>query len=342
MNTIAFFLLVSSVLYVSSGQQAKRCPGGYSEGTQLDMGRYWYECRDGQLVPKGCLDDSGRRIDIQATYETSNRNYKLQCVVDSTGFLAFTYKSCVYNGVEHQPGETWEDGKYYYTCDREGDYLRINPAGCMDQGRRVPLNERVTKGDFVYQCRKSVNGTCSMCPVACTKNGREYNIGETFEVDNLVYTCTNTPGPISIKWIGCLGDQKQHLKDGDRFFKNDVVYECTVRDDKAGVRPVGCVQRNEQGLSIERRLGCYWTEGDAPFQYEMTCKYVEAVDTAIKVKYRCSYKVPLGMYTMQPGCYQIVDKNAVACQRQGTDDMTIRVVPVDQIGDLASQGIRFC
>lgn len=333
--------------YAVSAQDTrpKRCPGGYSEGTQVDLGRYWYECRDGQLVPKGCLNDEGRRIDIMATYDTSNKNYRLQCVVDSSGFLAFTYKSCLYDGIEHGPNEEWEDGKYYYRCDREGDYLRVNIAGCMDQGKRVQLNERVTKGDFIYTCRKSVNGTCSMCPVACTKNGREYSIGESFDIDNLWYTCTNSEGPgkgpIAIKCIGCLNDQKQRLKDGDRFFKDDVVYECAVRDQEAGVRPVGCVQRNENGVTVERRLGCYWVEGNEPYQYEMTCKFDKEANTAVRIQNRCNYKVQQGSYTIEAGCYQIADKTAIACKKEGTS-LNIRVYQIDQIGDLTGQGLRFC
>lgn len=344
MKCIVAIALVLSVAYTVNGQ-TKHCPGGYSEGTEVNMGRYWYACNDGQLVPRGCLDESGQRIPISGTYKTSNQNYKLQCVVDASGNLAFTYKSCVYNGVERAPLEEWEDGKYYYRCERDGDYLRVNPAGCMDQGNRVGLNERVTKGDFIYQCRRSVNGTCSMCPVGCTKNGREYNIGETFELDNLLFSCTNSDshGPIAIKVVGCIDPvQKTHLKDGDRFFKDDVIYECTVRDAMAEVRTVGCVQRNDQGVAIERRLGCYWVEGPAPLQYEMTCKYIEASKTAIKVPFRCTYKVSQGTYTIQPGCYQIVDKTAVGCVKQGEDRMNLRIYQIDQIGDLTSQGLRFC
>jgi len=312
----------------------------------VELGRYWYECRDGQLVPKGCLNDDGVRIEILGTYESSNKNYKLQCVVDSSGYLAFVYKSCMYNGQEHQPGEAWEDGKYYYTCDREADYLRINPAGCMDEGNRVPLSTRVTKGDFIYECRKSVNGTCSMCPVACTKFGREYTIGDSFEIDNLWYTCTNSDGPgkgpISIKCIGCLGNDKERLKDGDRFFKNDVVYECTVRDQEAGVRAVGCVQRNENGLSIERRLGCYWTEGDGQYQYEWTCQVSNDTVGAIKVQRRCTYKLQQGTYSIDPGCYQIADKTAIACMKGSGGTLTLRTYQIDQIGEITAQGLRFC
>jgi hypothetical protein len=320
----------------------KRCPGGYSDGAQVDLGRYWYECKDGQLMPKGCMTDDGRRIDVWQTYD-SNKNYRMQCVSDPSGYLAFSYKSCIYDGSEHAPGEQWDDGKYWYTCTKEGDYLHIAVSGCVDEGRRVNLNEKVTKGSFVYQCKSSVNGTCSMCPVACNKEGREYAIGESFPLGDFWYTCTNSDksGPISVKAIGCVNNN-QRLQDGDRYHKSDVVYECTIREDSAEVRPVGCVQRDESGAEVERRLGCYWTEGPLPTQYEMTCKYDATTKLAVKVPYRCMYKVDKGAYTMLPGCYQIVDKQAVACEKSGADAMNLRTYPIDSIGDLTSRGLRFC
>jgi len=322
--------------------RGKRCPGGYSDGAQVDLGRYWYECRDGQLVPKGCKTDDGRKIEVWQTYD-SNKNYRMQCVQDPSGYLAFSYKSCVYDGREHAPGEQWDDGKYWYSCTKEGDYLHIVVSGCIDEGRRVNINDKVTKGSFVYQCKQSSNGTCSMCPVACSKDGREYTIGETFISGDFVHTCTNsdTRGPLVIKTVGCV-NEGHRLQDGDRYHKNDVVYECTVRTDSAEVRPVGCVQRDENGAMVERRLGCYWTEGQLPYQYEMTCKYEKTSNVAIKVPYRCSYKVGGGSYIMLPGCYQIVDKQAVACEKTGTDAMTLRTYPVDNIGDVTAKGLRFC
>lgn len=342
---IAVLFLAYSVCADDATPRPKRCPGGYAEGTQVELGRYWYECREGQLVPKGCLNDEGRRVEIYGTFDSSNKSYRLQCIVDPSGYLAFVYKSCLYNNQEHQPGDTWEDDKYYYTCTREGDYLRVKPAGCMDQGKRVGLNERVTKGDFVYQCKQSINGTCSMCPVACNKNGREYAIGDTFELDDYLFTCTNKDkqGPIAIKCIGCLNKEKQRLKDGDRFFKDDVVYECAVRDNEAGVRPVGCVQRSDNGALVERRLGCYWVEGNAntPYQYEMTCKHDKDLKTAVKVQNRCIYKVTQGTYTLDPGCYQIVEKTAIACKKESSS-LSLKAYQIDQIGDITAQGLRYC
>jgi len=149
-------------------QRVPRCPGGYDQGADVELGRYWYQCQYGQLVPKGCITDDRRRIEIGQSYD-SNKAYRMQCIVDSRGYLSWAYKSCVYEGREHQPNEQWQDDKYYYQCERDGEYLRITVAGCIDQGQRVGINEKVTKGDFVYQCKRTLNSVCSMCPVACKK-----------------------------------------------------------------------------------------------------------------------------------------------------------------------------
>lgn len=294
------------------------------------------------MVPKGCMTDDGRRIETWQTYD-SNKSYRMQCVTDSSGFLAFSYKSCVYEGQEHAPNEQWEDGKYWYTCARDGEYLHITISGCIDEGKRVNINEKVTKGSFIYQCKTTSNGTCSMCPIGCAKNGREYNIGESFAVGDFWYTCTNSDssGPITIKTVGCV-NQGQRLQDGDRYFKNDVVYECTVRNDATEVRPVGCVQKDETGALVERRLGCYWQEGQPPYQYEMTCKYDKDSKTAVKIPHRCLYKVTQGAYTIDPGCYQIVEKTAVSCEKGGGDTVNLRVYQIDNIGELTAKGLRFC
>jgi len=40
------------------------CPDGSPNGAQLERGRFFYECRDGNIVPKGCMTDDLKHIDI--------------------------------------------------------------------------------------------------------------------------------------------------------------------------------------------------------------------------------------------------------------------------------------
>jgi len=135
----------------SSGM--KPCPGGYSHGTQMDIGRYWYECKDGQVVPKGCLTESNNRIDLDSTFDTAK--YRMQCVLGSDGFLTVVYKACMLQGGSHDVGSQWDDGIAYFTCVKEGENVRVITLGCVDGGRPMKLDERVAKGDFIFQCKKS-------------------------------------------------------------------------------------------------------------------------------------------------------------------------------------------
>jgi len=134
----------------SSGN--RKCPGGYSHGTQMDIGRYWYECRDGQVVPKGCLAEDGHRVDVDATFDT--KSYRMQCLVGQDGFLSVVYKACMLQGAEHDVGSQWDDGVAYFTCVKEGDNVRVITLGCVDQGKPMKLDDRVAKGDFVFSMQK--------------------------------------------------------------------------------------------------------------------------------------------------------------------------------------------
>lgn len=162
MQSIAIFmkftLFVASTLLLSASAAetgTRHCPGGYTQGTYVDRGHYWYQCLDGQLVPKGCLTDDSARIGIMDTYDS--HDVRLQCVVSKDGYLSYAYKACVYGGRERRVDETWDDGGYWYECKRNdgGVGLRINKRGCVDQGRRLNFDERVIKGDFVYVCEET-------------------------------------------------------------------------------------------------------------------------------------------------------------------------------------------
>jgi len=288
------------------------------------------------LVPRGCMTDDGRRIDLYQTYDT-NQNYRMQCILDPSGNPMFTYKSCIYGGLERTANEQWDDGKYWYTCVQEGDYLRVIVSGCIDEGRRVNIDDKVTKGSFVYQCkRSSTNGTCSMCPVACTRNGREYPIGEDFEDGDFWYSCTKEGNvPISSKVMGCVNNGDR-VRDGDRYVKNDVVYQCAIRVEGSQLRPVACLQKDDSGNAIERRIGDSWVEGQSPFQYDMSCKFEPSSNSAVKVYNRCTYKGS----ALEAGCYELIDNQAVACEKDTSGRLNLRSYRIDDIGQLT--GLRFC
>jgi hypothetical protein len=292
------------------------CPDGSPNGAQLERGRFFYECRDGNIVPKGCMTEDLKHIDIGQTAD--KKSSRVQCTLGSDGLLALEPVACLHQGSEHKIDEQWEDGTNFYTCKKDGQDLKSVNSGCIDQGKRIPLNEKTTKDEFVMACNETVNNGARLMPIGCVKDGRQYNVGDSFEVGKFWFNCTRTGREkVSVKASGCLNNGKR-LNDGDRYFDNDVIYECTIDSGKNDVRTTGCVQRDEKGEIVERRLGCTWVEGQAPFQYELACQHEPATNSAKKVQVRCNYNVGGGVYNIDPGCYRVIDKAAFGCLKDNS------------------------
>lgn len=331
---VQIFSLLALATFVAA-YDPNACSGGIADGGTTERGRYWYQCRKGQLIPQGCLTESSQRINIGGTYDSNS--YRLQCVQDRDGYLTIVFKGCIYNGREYQPLEEWDDVKYAYRCAREGDHLRVEVAGCIDQGRRVAIDQKVTRGSFVYQCRKTKNGTCSMCPIGCAKDGREYGIGDAFERGDFWYTCLRDPDnnrKIAIKPSGCVHNGRR-LNDQEHFQRQDVVFQCVARDGDARAVVAGCVNGGR-----EVPLGDTWSDGQAPYKYEMVCKAQE--NSAIKVQKRCFYDVSAGQYTVEPGCYRIVDRAAIGCLKDSSGRLEIRAFQLQNIEQVGSLGLHLC
>jgi len=291
------------------------CPNGLSNGAQLERGRFFYQCQDGNIVPKGCLTDDLKKIEIGSTFD--RKTYRLTCTLNGE-LLAIEPTACLHQGQEHKVDQQFEDSTNFYTCKREGDALRTVNQGCIDQGKRVNLNEKVNKDDLVMVCNETVNNGARLMAAGCVKEGRQYNTGESFEVGTFWFNCTRVGREkAAVKAAGCVNNGKR-LNDGDRFFTQDVIYECNIDADKNTIRTTGCVQRDEKGEIVERRLGCTWVEGQEPFQYEMACQHDAAANTATKVPVRCNYKVGGGVYNVDPGCYRVIEKAAFGCLKDGS------------------------
>jgi len=330
-----FFALLS-VLVISANRvlsdSGKQCPGGYTDGTQMDIGRYWYECRDGQVIPKGCLADDGHRVDIDATFDTGK--YRMQCVRGQDGYLTLTYKACIFEGAEHDVGSQWDDGVAFFTCVKEGENVRVITLGCQDQNKPLKLDERVAKGDFIYQCKKATDGTPRMNKVGCVHEGRKYNIGETYEGPKFWYTCTDSGSKI----VGCMYESHR-LRSGDHFTKDDMMYSCKVDDDRTEFVPFACLQREENGAAIERKVDCSWVEGHGSEAYEYTCKADSG--KVAKVQTQCVYRAPQGVLKLKPGCVQLAETVAVGCRQDtGSGRLQIETFSADQIDNLS--GLRKC
>jgi hypothetical protein len=292
------------------------CPDGSPNGAQLERGRFFYECRDGNIVPKGCMTDELKKIDIGSSFD--KKNFRLTCTLGSDNLLALEATACLHQGQEHKVDSQWEDSANFYVCKRDGKDLRTVNQGCIDQGKRVNLNEKINKDDSVMVCNETVNNGAKLLPAGCVKEGREYNVGDSFEVGTFWFTCTRYGREkVVAKPAGCVNNGKR-LNDGDRFFDQDVIHECRIDADKQEVITTGCVQRDEKGEIVERRLGCTWVEGQAPFQYELACQKDEANKSAKKVQVRCNYNAGGGVYNIEPGCFRTIEKAAFGCQKDGS------------------------
>jgi len=258
----------------------------------------------------------------------------MQCVLDSDGYLAILYKSCVMNGREHMVGDRWDDGTIWYTCKKDSSAVRTVAIGCVDENRPIAFDDRVARGDYVYQCKKSSSGRVEMAKAGCARSGVKYGIGETLEYNSLWYTCTDS-GP---KVIGCIYNG-QRLRDGDQYHENDMAFQCTVNGDKSGPTAAACLMR-ENGVETEKKFGCFWTEGDAPYEYEYTCTYNRERNTADKVQVRCSYKASEGVFRVEPGCYAKANGLAVGCVKDGSGQLSTKTFPADKID--SSYGLRAC
>jgi len=341
-KSFVFFCIISCVLSAPADTDNdnndkrsgnRQCPGGYTHGTKVDIGRYWYECVNGQMMPKGCLSDEDQsRVQIGGTFDAKN-TFRMQCVLNGDGYLSVIYKSCVQNGQEHQVGDQWDDQTAFYACAKDGpNSLQVHMLGCVDQGgRRANFEDKIAKGESLVQCKKSADGTPKMNVVGCVKDNRKYAIGETFEASKFWFTCTDKGAKI----VGCM-HEGQRLQDGDRFITEDVVYRCAVDGDKTDFLPYSCLQR-ENGASIERRLGCFWVEG----QYQMTCKHDTDSKKAVKVQNQCNYKSAQGAFNLEPGCVRVVENLAVGCVKDSSSGMlSLRTFPADQAD--RTPGLRQC
>jgi len=337
MKFLSFFLIAAisagNFAFADNSSGTRQCPGGYAHGTQMDIGQHWYECRDGQVIPKGCLAEDGHRVEVDNTFDSSK--YRMQCVLDKDGFLSVVYKACMLQGSSHDVGSQWDDGVAYFTCVKEGDNVRVITLGCVDSGRPMKLDERVAKGDFIFQCKKATDGTPKMNKVGCVFEGRKYNIGEQYDGPKFWYTCTDSGSKI----VGCMYESHR-LQDGDHFTKDDMMYSCKVNGDDTDFVAFACLQREENGASIERRVGCSWVEGRGSEAYEYTCKE-DSSKKISKLQTQCVYRAPQGTFKLQPGCVTLADTVAVGCLLDSSSgNLRIETYSGDKIDRLP--GLRQC
>uniref|UniRef100_A0A8L8Q1H6 VWFD domain-containing protein n=1 Tax=Heligmosomoides polygyrus TaxID=6339 RepID=A0A8L8Q1H6_HELPZ len=310
----------------------------WNEGETLTRGKYWYECQQGRLEPRGCVTDGNRKLNIGTTTEVGN--YVAVCELGPDGYLQFRFSACIGEGNRHYGvGETWPDSQnmYYYECQRDGPYLRSQPKGCIshDKQRRIALGQRDDYGDYTYECRQKYNGTIQMCSVGCIHKGQHYKIGEQWPDGEFVYYCKLNGGRCQKVCIGCQHRQKR-LYDGDRYHEEGSVYQCEIRPDSFGHKPVACLSKELDGSTVERVIGCRWYLQTSLSKIEQTCELV-GTKTVVRTL-GCIYRhngfdtifLSPGQYTIWNLPHRVKTSIGLAC-RETPDGAKLEVFDVTQL-----------
>jgi hypothetical protein len=316
-------------------QSGQQCPDGSPNGAQIDRGRFIFQCQNGNIIPKGCYTDDLTQVEVGGTFD--RKQYRLRCVKQGEQ-LALELVGCVLEGQEHKADDVFEHGANFYTCKRKGDdALELINLGCLADGKRVNLNDRVAKGDLVLLCNKTVNNGAKLVPDGCVKDGKQYNVGDSFEAGRIWYKCARFGREtVVVKPAGCVSNGKR-LNDGDRFVENGIAYECMIDSATKDIRVTACVVNG-----VERKVGCYFNEGEGPFQYEMRCLEDKATKTAKKVFIRCNYKSNGGTYGIEPGCYRLIQQAAFGCLKDG-DKLQLKSFEGEKAEESAqSAGLHKC
>lgn len=341
-SSLALFMLAITghALGATLDRSAKdgECADGSPNGAQIERGPFIYECRNGEIVPKACITDELKPLAIGST--TDKKVYRLKCLENADKTMTLEPIACLLNGAEHKIDETFEDGANFYNCKRDGKVLRLVNLGCVDNGKRVNLNDEMVKDEFVMLCNGTVNNGARLMPSGCVKDGKQYKVGDSFEVEQFFFTCTRIGRErVALKAAGCVASGKR-LNDGDRFVDNEIIKECRIDDGKAHFQTVACAQRDQSGAVVERRLGCTWVEGQAPFQYEVQCQ--ADADSAKKVPIKCNYDVDGGVYNIEPGCFRVIEKSAFGCLKEGSN-LKLQSFQGEKAQEAAaSSGLRAC
>jgi hypothetical protein len=326
-------------LFTLAAAQSRDC-NGVPHGQSVDVGRYYYTCKDGMLDPTGCLSEANERAPIGSTFKRND--FVMLCKLGADGYMVIEYSACLIGGKTVQPGDTSETANQWYTCAKQANnYLMQKASGCIYKTKRVNLGEKVREETALLECREDAKGVPAMIENGCVSDGKEYQYGDSFTDDKFWYFCgTNDQGKSMRKVIGCVYEGKK-LYDGQIFYRDDVIFRCLVQEYKtARHAPVGCVKRDANGQEVHKSIGCYWIDGEAPHKFSVMCNLKN--ETCVKTKFNCYYAPGRYEVILEPGCFRKFEDKTIGCKP--TPDGQVEYVTLDPTRiDLAiSQGLHLC
>lgn len=319
---------------------ADRDCNGVTSGQTVEVGRYYYTCKNGLLDPTGCLSESNERVALGQQFKRGD--YMMLCKLGTDGYLVIEYAACIIDGKPVAPGETAETATSWYTCSKQaGNYLMQKASGCIYQSKRVALGEKVRVDTTLLDCREDAKGMPTMIEAGCVSDGKDYQYGDTFSDAQFWYFCGTTDGGKAMrKVIGCMRNG-QKLYDGQIFYEGDVIFRCLVQEYKtARHAPVGCVKRDANGQDVHKSIGCYWIDGEAPKKFSVMCNLKN--ETCVKTKFNCYYAPGKYEVIIEPGCFRKFGDVTLGCKPM--PDGQVEYVDLDptRIDQAIGMGLHLC
>jgi hypothetical protein len=208
--------------------------------------------------------------------------------------------------------------------------IAIDVSGCIKNGTRLAINEKMTIGLQVFQCQRKPNGATAMCAVGCIANGREYTAGQEFQDNEYVYQCVAKPGGCVPVVVACLDENQRRVQPGLTFHRGSSVYQCLLKDGNLELRLQACVVSGNG--AAERILGDTWTEGE----YMWQC--VEKENKAIPTQVRCI----VGTRQLEPGCVVMDKDQSTGCRKLPDGGLHVEQFGADQFSLAVTYQLRMC
>ncbi len=180
--------------------------------------------------------------------------------------------TCVVDGVEHAPGDTFpaDDGCNTCTCGDDGE-VSCTLIGCVEtctyQGTVHEVGTTFPAGDGCNTCSCGEGGlvacTGLACPppVTCTHEGETYEPGESFPAGDGCNTCSCTEdGQVACTLMPCIvgcEHEGQTYELGETFPAGDDCNTCTCEEGgQVSCTKIACIDTCEYG-------GATYAEGDS-------------------------------------------------------------------------------